>query len=340
MEPYERVMTTLSHKEPDQVPLFLFLTLHGATELGIPLRQYFSKAENVVKGQLKLSKKYGHDCLYPFFYASKEVEAFGGSTIFYPDGPPNAGKPLIKTAKDIEALVCPDPYESGPLREPLKAIKLLAKEAKGKIPIISNVIAPFSLPSMLMGLEAWFDHLLFGDKKPKEAMLKTLQSFCVSWANAQLEAGIDAVGLFDPLATSDIMTRDHFLKLDFDLVSDTINKIKGPVAYAGAGGKFTNIIDLIPQTGAAAVVLSSQDNLEKIKSTVGKKINIIGNLNNVSMSSWTPAKAASEVQKCIKSAAKDGGYIIADQHGELPIYVKESILKKIVETTRSFGRYG
>jgi uroporphyrinogen decarboxylase len=58
------------------------------------------------------------------------------------------------------------------------------------------------------------------------------------------------------------------------------------------------------------------------------------------MPSWTPAKAACEVQKCIKSAAKDGGYIIADQHGELPIYVKENILKKIVETTRSFGRYG
>ena len=49
----------------------------------------------------------------PYFYASKEVEAFGGSTIFYADGPPNAGKPLIKNVKDIEAFVCPDPYDLG-----------------------------------------------------------------------------------------------------------------------------------------------------------------------------------------------------------------------------------
>ncbi|PKN46833.1 MAG: methylcobamide--CoM methyltransferase MtbA, partial [Deltaproteobacteria bacterium HGW-Deltaproteobacteria-20] len=30
-----RVLTTLGHKEPDRVPLFLLVTLHGATSLGL-----------------------------------------------------------------------------------------------------------------------------------------------------------------------------------------------------------------------------------------------------------------------------------------------------------------
>ena len=84
MEPYERVMTTLSHKEPDQVPLFLFLTLHGATELGIPLQQYFSKAENVVEGQLKLSKKYGHDRPTPSFMRPRKLKRLAGQQFFMP----------------------------------------------------------------------------------------------------------------------------------------------------------------------------------------------------------------------------------------------------------------
>jgi len=134
MNSFERVMTTLGHKEPDRVPVFLFLTLHGAKELKLPLKEYFSTAENVVEGQLKLLGKYNHDCLYPFFYASKEVEAFGGTTIFFEDGPPNAGSPVIKKLEDIDQLTCPNPWESEALKEPLNAIKLLAKAKKAKFP--------------------------------------------------------------------------------------------------------------------------------------------------------------------------------------------------------------
>jgi len=34
MTSLERVLTTLGHNEPDRVPLFLLLTMHGAKELG------------------------------------------------------------------------------------------------------------------------------------------------------------------------------------------------------------------------------------------------------------------------------------------------------------------
>lgn len=80
-------------------------------------------------------------------------------------------------------------------------------------------------------------------------------------------------------------TRKQFLEFDFELASRTIRRIKGPVVYASAGGRFKHIIDLIPQTGAIGVVLSSRDSILETKQTVGNKINIIGNLNNVEMAS-------------------------------------------------------
>ncbi len=78
MTSMQRVLTALSHQEPDRVPLFLLLTMHGARELGLGIREYFSKAENVVEGQLRLREKFGHDCLYAFFYAPVEIEAWAG----------------------------------------------------------------------------------------------------------------------------------------------------------------------------------------------------------------------------------------------------------------------
>ncbi|CAB1083024.1 hypothetical protein JY97_14385 [Alkalispirochaeta odontotermitis] len=59
----QRVLTALGHTEPDRVPFFLLLTVHGAKELNLSIRSYFSKAENVVEGQLRMRAKYGHDCL-------------------------------------------------------------------------------------------------------------------------------------------------------------------------------------------------------------------------------------------------------------------------------------
>ncbi len=73
MTSLQRVLTTLGHQEPDRVPFFLLVTMHGAKELGISIKEYFSRAENVVEGQLRMRAKYRHDCLYNIFYAPVEV---------------------------------------------------------------------------------------------------------------------------------------------------------------------------------------------------------------------------------------------------------------------------
>ena len=90
MTSLERTMAAVNHQEPDRVPLFLFLSLYGAKELQIPVKDYFSKAENIVKAQLRMRNKYKNDCIYTFSYAPIEVEAFGGEVIFVEDGPPNS----------------------------------------------------------------------------------------------------------------------------------------------------------------------------------------------------------------------------------------------------------
>lgn len=54
MTPMQRVLTTLEHKEADRVPFFLFPTMHGARELKLSIKDYFSNAEYVSEGQLRL----------------------------------------------------------------------------------------------------------------------------------------------------------------------------------------------------------------------------------------------------------------------------------------------
>lgn len=78
MTPMERVLCTLGHREPDRVPFIIPATMHPAREMGISIRDYFSKAEHVAEGQLRALAKYRHDALMGFFYGPIELEAWGG----------------------------------------------------------------------------------------------------------------------------------------------------------------------------------------------------------------------------------------------------------------------
>ena len=55
-----------------------------------------------------MKEKYSNDCIYSFFYAPIEIEAFGGEVLFVDDGPPNSGEPFIKAFDQIANLQAPD----------------------------------------------------------------------------------------------------------------------------------------------------------------------------------------------------------------------------------------
>jgi uroporphyrinogen decarboxylase len=75
MSPMDRTMASISHKEPDRVPTFLLLTMHGAKLLDMPLREYFTHSEHIIRAQLKMRELFGHDCLYALGYGAVDAEA-------------------------------------------------------------------------------------------------------------------------------------------------------------------------------------------------------------------------------------------------------------------------
>lgn len=338
MTPLQRVLTTLGHKEPDRVPVFLLFTMHGAKELGLSLSEYFADPTNLVEAQLRLAHKYDHDCLYAFWYAAGEAAAFGSEVTFYEDYPPNAGAPVARQAADLLARPLPDPARVPPLKDTLEAIHLLGERNQGYRPIIGVVMAPFSLPIMLLGLERWIA-LLYEDPETAHRLLAHLSAFCASWANAQLAAGANAIAFFDPMASTTMATLDQFQTFDLEVARRTITQINGPCAYHFASGRAGPVLDLVPQTGAAAVVVGIQDDLRTVKALLKGRLGVLGTLNGIEMIRWTPAEAEAAVKDCLAAAGPGGGFILSDQHGEIPFYVAEETLHAIMSAARRWGRY-
>jgi uroporphyrinogen decarboxylase len=337
MTSLQRVLTTLGHQEPDRVPLFLLLTMHGAKELGMSIQEYFSRAEYVVEGQLRMRKKFQNDCLYSFFYASLELEAFGGRTIYRDDGPPNADEPVIRKPEDILTLEIPDPKSSAPLQKVLETIRQLKSRVGDEAPIIGVVMAPYSLPVMQMGFEGYFD-LMYERPDLFKRLMTINETFCVEWANAQVEAGATAICYFDPVSSATIVTREQYLAVGFEIAKRTLAKIKAPTATHFASGRCLPIIKDVAQTGTAIIGVSTDEDLAVLKQAAGG-LSLLGNLNAVEMRRWTLAQAEMEVKKAIAKGGPGGGFILSDNHGEIPFQIPEDILLTISEAARTWGRY-
>ncbi|MCI5126328.1 MAG: methylcobamide--CoM methyltransferase MtbA [Candidatus Electrothrix sp. AR5] len=335
MTSMERVLTTLGHQEPDRVPFFLLLTMHGARELGLSIQEYFSKAEYVVEGQLRMRQKYGHDCLFPFFYASMEAEAFGAETIWFEDGPPNCGAPIIRSENDIRTLQVPD-IEDSCLIWVLEAIRALKKEVEDRVPIIGVAISPFSLPVMQMGFPAYIE-LMHEQPALFNRLMEVNQEFCVNWANAQIQAGVTAICYFDPLTSPTITAPGVHLEKGFAIAQQTLARIQSPTAIHMASGRTLSVIDDIVATGTAAIGVSVTEDLREVKAVCQGRLTVLGNLNGIEMRRWTPQQAEDKVREAIGKAGVGGGFILSDNHGEIPWQVSEEVLLAISEAVHRWG---
>ena len=338
MTSLQRVLTTLRHQEPDRIPFFLFVTMHGAKEVGLSIKEYFSKAENVVEGQLQLRAKYRHDCIYNFYYASLEVEAWGGEVIYRDDGPPNSGAPFIRNPQDIKMLEPPRVEEIPCLRKVLKSAQMLKEKIGDDAPVIGVVMSPFSLPVMQMGFDRYIE-LMYERPDLFDDLMKINEEFCVQWANAQLKAGSTAICYFDPVSSTTISTKEMYLKTGFEVAKRTIARIKGPTATHMASGRCLPIIGDIAKTGTAIIGVSGLENLEALKAACQNKISVLGNLNGVEMRRWSSEEAEEKVKKAISQAGFGGGFILSDNHGEIPWQVPDDVLMAISQAVHKWGQY-
>ncbi|TAN48226.1 MAG: methylcobamide--CoM methyltransferase MtbA [Methylococcaceae bacterium] len=338
MTSMQRVLTALRFQEADRVPYFLLLTMHGAREMGLPIRDYFARPDLIAEAQLRMRARYGHDCLLAFSYASAEIEAFGGEVLFFEDGPPNSGLPFIQTPEQIARLAPPRIEDAPCLVRVLETIALLKTRSRGEVPVIAVVMSPFSLPVMQMGFEGYL-RLLYDRPDLFARLMAVNEAFCVAWANAQLKAGATFVVYYDPVSSATITTLEQYRAFGLPIAKRTIARIDGPVATHFASGRCLPILDDLAQTGTAAVGVSIHEDMAALKTACAGRMSLVGNLNGIDMRRWSAAQAETAVKQALAQAGPGGGFILSDNHGEIPWQVPERVLDDIAAAVRCWGRY-
>jgi len=337
MNSYRRVMNTLGGLPVDRLPVFAVLGAYGGKLTGTDLRTLFSEAHAYVTGQKALQEEFGFDLVMTAFDYSAIAEAFGGQVAWSADQVPNMRRPAVRTASEALLLPLPEVSRTGRLPMILEANRQLAGLYKERVPIISVLPGPCILPSLLVGLEQWMEAVLF-DPELAQRLLDHTAPFYVSWANALLDAGADCLAITEGMATSAIAPRSMFAGQFLPHLGKIFRQIHGPKVISSTGGCMNHVLDLLPGLdGLVGVIAGSKDDLAEARQLLGPDLNLIGNLDNLTL----PALTAEEVfESCLarlRTAAPSGHYILANAGADIPQAMPPENLRAMLAAGAAFS---
>jgi uroporphyrinogen decarboxylase len=237
----------------------------------------------------------------------------------------------IRTPAHIEALPQPDPREHTAFT--LEAIRLVKNELAGRIPLIGFSGAPFTLASYAIEGGSSRDFrttkkLMYGEPEAWRMLMSKLTGLVSSYLLAQVEAGAQAVQIFDSWAGN--LAPIDYQEYVLPYVQQCIANVESagvPIIYFGV--EMSGMMPLLKQTGAHVLGADWRIALDDAWAQIGPGIAIQGNLDpTVLFAPWPVVQ--SRAADILERAAGRPGHIFNLGHGILTETPVENV-KRLVE---------
>jgi uroporphyrinogen decarboxylase len=340
MNAYERVMNTLQGRPVDRVPVFAVLGAYGGRLTGTDLRMLYSDAAAYVAGQRAVQDAFGFDSVLATFDYSAVAEAFGGDVAWFADQAPNMKRPAASEAAAALSLTLPDPHRTARLPVILDATRQLAEMYRDRVPLLAAVPGPGALPTMVLGLEAWMETMLF-DEPAARKVLEWTGRFFVAWANALLEAGATVLVVTESVASAEVSPRSLFAERFLPHVRAMFAQVRAPMVFHHGGGRLGHVLDLLPGVpNFAGVVVSSKDDLGAARRALGPEPLLVGNLDNLSLPTATVAEIRARSLACLRAAAPAGRYVLSHSAADVPLSTPPENLRAMIQASEEYAAGG
>ena len=221
----------------------------------------------------------------------------------------------VRGEKDVAALRVIEPAEDVPYL--LEAIRLVKRELEDRIPLIGFSAAPFTLASYIIegGGSKNYLHakrLMYGEPELWRRLMDSITSTLIAYVNAQIDAGADAIQIFDSWAGA-LSPQDYALYVQ-PHTRRLIEGISGRVPVINFSTGTSAYIDTISQCGGDVVGVDWRIRLDTAWERIGHGRAIQGNLDpTVLFAPRTEIKR--QVETILDMADRRAGHIFNLGHG-------------------------
>ena len=253
-----------------------------------------------------------------------------GLGLYFAEGEGPKFETTISSASDVKNLIVPDPADK--LSYVTDAVSLIRRELNGKVPLIGFAGSPWTLATYMVegGSSKTFSKikaLLFSDPTTAHMLMSKLANSVASYLNAQIEAGAQAVMVFDSWGGA--LTTAHYKEFSLaymqQIVDQLIREKDGqqiPVTLFTKGGGLwlTEIAD----TGCDAVGLDWSVDIKTARQQIGDKVALQGNMDPAIMAT-NPDVIKKEAAHILADFGHGNGHIFNLGHGITPNIAPDNV---------------
>ncbi|MBK8188465.1 MAG: uroporphyrinogen decarboxylase [Cellvibrio sp.] len=246
-----------------------------------------------------------------------------GLGLYFETGEGPKFKKVIQSTQDIEQLKAVNPEKDLPYV--IDAVRLIRRELNGSVPLIGFSGSPWTLATyMIEGGSSRDFHktkqMLYNQPEALHQLLSVLADSVVAYLNAQIQAGAQAVQIFDSWggALSHAAYQEFSLGYMDKIVKGLIKENEGRsvpvILFTKGGGQW---IESMAETGAHALGLDWTTDLNQARQRVGHKVALQGNMDPAVLYA-TPEKIQQEVKRILESYGSGTGHVFNLGHGITP----------------------
>ncbi|TRX01920.1 uroporphyrinogen decarboxylase [Candidatus Methylobacter oryzae] len=246
-----------------------------------------------------------------------------GLGLYFTEGEGPKFKYPVRTAADVNKLPIPDPEID--LRYVVDAVRLIKKNLQGSVPLIGFSGSPWTLATYMVeggGSKSFqkVKSMMYEQPKLMHAMLDKLAQSVASYLNAQIEAGAQAVMLFDTwggmLATEDYTEFSlYYAKQVRALLKTNVDGQQIPTILFTKGGGLW--LEAMADSGYDALGLDWQTDIQQARARVGHQVSLQGNMDPVALYA-NPEVIAGKVKSILGKYGSGSGHVFNLGHGILP----------------------
>jgi uroporphyrinogen decarboxylase len=246
----------------------------------------------------------------------------------------------VRTARDIAKLRVPDPHAD--LKYVVDAVRLIRRELNGRIPLIGFAGSPWTVATYMVeggGSKGFgvIKRMLYESPADLHRLLELLAGATVSYLNAQIGAGAQAVMLFDTWGgvLTPVQYAEFSLRYMAQVVAALTREAEGrkvpSIVFTKGGGAWLPAIAAI---GCDAVGVDWTTDLGAARQAVADRVALQGNLDPSALLAPTDVVRA-ETLRVLESFGKGPGHVFNLGHGITPDVDPERVAV-LVETVRAY----
>lgn len=312
-----------------------YLPEYRAVRRGVSFLEMCADVERAVTVSLQPIDLVGSEAVILFQDIFTPIPGMGVDLDFAPG--PVIAKPLREHSQ-IEALVVPDPRETVPFVFEILG-RLRQALVPREIPLLGFAGAPFTLAAYLIeggGSKSFSVLKAMLQRQPEavEQLLEKLTRLTIDYLRAQIEAGAEAVQLFDTWAG--LLDPQAYRQW----VQPTHQRIAGALAETGVPlilyvHNGSHVIDSIAESGFDVISLDWRVELGEVARRHGARVSLQGNLDPC----WLHApreRIFEMVRELAEAAAPARGHVLNLGHGCLPDTPVEGV-RAFTDAARALG---